>query len=61
MNISGSMRFCGVFSVVIAELGYFRESFLCILGSYLKVKTQLAGWVGGGWWGGLTFGYACHS
>ena len=42
-----------------------------ILGSYLKVKTQLAGGGGGcggglgGWWGVLTFkyfwGYACYS
>ena len=38
--IFGVWRFCGYFWGVITKLGYISGSFLCILGSFLKVKVQ---------------------
>ena len=40
MNTFGACRFCGCFFWVITKLDYIYGSFLCILGSFLKVKVQ---------------------
>ena len=37
-------RFCGYFLGVITKLGYIKGSFLCILGSFLKVNVQNGGY-----------------
>ena len=46
----GVWRFCGYFFGVITKLDYIKRSFLCILGSFLKVKVQNGG---GGYFLGL--------
>ena len=37
----GVWRFCGYFLGIITKLNYIKGSFLCILGSFLKVKVQI--------------------
>ena len=39
----GVIRFCGYFFEVITKLDYIKGSFLCILGSFLKVEVQNGG------------------
>ena len=43
----GGWRFCGYFFWDITKLVYFKWSFLCILGSFLKVKVQNRDILGG--------------
>ena len=47
MNIFGGMTILWIFLRVITKLDYIFRSFLCILGSYLKVKLHN----GGHFWG----------
>ena len=41
------MKILWIFFVVITKLDYTYGSFLCILGSFLKVKVQKVGYFGG--------------
>ena len=43
----GVWRFCGKFLGIIKKLNYIKGSFLCILGSFLKVKVQNGGYFWG--------------
>ena len=43
MNIFWGMKILWIFFGVITKLDYIYESFLCILGSFLKVKVQNGG------------------
>ena len=43
MNSFGFMKIFLVFWGVIIKLNYIKGSFLCILGSFLKVKVQNGG------------------
>ena len=43
----GVLRFCGYFWGVITKLNYIKGSFLCILGSFLKVTVQNGGYFWG--------------
>ena len=43
MNSFGGMKVLWIFSWVITKLDNIYEPFLCILGSFLKVKVQNGG------------------
>ena len=47
INILGGMKILWIFFWVITKLDYIKRSFLCILGSFLKVKVQNGGIFGG--------------
>ena len=44
MNIFWGMKILWIFWGVITKLDYIKGSFLCILGSFLKVKVQNGGY-----------------
>ena len=47
MNIFGGMTILWLFLGDHHKLNYIKESFLCILGSFLKVKVQNGGYFWG--------------
>ena len=47
MNISWGMKILWIYFGVITKLDYIKGSFLCILGSFLKVKVLYGGVLGG--------------
>ena len=44
MNIFWGMKILWIFLGIITKLDYIKESFLCILRSFLKVKVQNGGY-----------------
>ena len=46
MNIFGGMTILWIFLGVITNLDYIEGSFLCILGSFLKIKVNKGGYLG---------------
>ena len=44
MNNVWGMKICGYFFRVTKKLDYIQGSFVCILGSFLKVKVQNGGY-----------------